>query len=464
MEHPVNSSVRTIMNQHADLRPGDTILLAVSGGQDSCALLHSLIKLRSELGIEVVAAHFNHESRGEDSDADEAFLAQLTSELGIPFHSNRAGVQASARRTHQSFHEAARMHRNEFLDWAAQTADAKWIATGHTRNDHIETVLHNILRGSGLTGLAGLQPTSGNRIRPLLHATRADTENYCVANNIAFRTDASNQTNKYTRNRIRLDLIPMLSEIVPGFSPDAIARLSDFAYQDDACLIDLAREWFETHSQSTSSGCTIPTSDFGSLHVALRGRVLRLAIEQVASTCVDVEWRHLEPFVEADESASLSVDLPNGVRIRHTEGVITVEEIAPMASPVPLEWKLEIGCTTRIQPWNVEMTTDRVDNTYHYSGDPFELVLPTSAIKGGLVVRNRRPGDRMQPTGMNGSKKIQDILVDAKIPLILRDQTPIVADDDGPLWIVGVRRSQRTEGIGEQSRLKIVVKSSKSSR
>jgi len=212
-----------------------TVLAALSGGPDSCALAHALCALRKRQRCQVVAAHVHHGLRGQEADADAAHAAAVAASLGVPFAQRSANVRRFADENKLSLETAAREVRYHLLADAARELGADLIATGHTANDQAETVLMNLLRGSGLDGLAGIAPVRDNIIRPLLRLTRDEVLAYCEANSIAYRVDSSNRDLRFTRNRIRHEALPLLRQIQPNVV-QALARLADVVQAENALI------------------------------------------------------------------------------------------------------------------------------------------------------------------------------------------------------------------------------------
>lgn len=279
------------------LAPGDRVLVAVSGGPDSLALLHALHSLREELGLaDLQAAHLNHGLRGAESATDSAFVAAFCAARGIPCRVGTADVTAVTRQRKVSTQQAARLIRYQFLDATANAVGADKIATGHTQDDQAETVLLNILRGTGLDGLRGIPARRGRLVRPLLDVSRAEVTAYCEAHGLTPRLDASNlATDHYTRNRIRLELLPQLaSDYNPGVR-DALLRLSQIAARDADYLAQQALTALaEVTLAAEPSRLVLDRVKMAPLHPSLLRHVLRAALAQFRGTGEAITHEHLE--------------------------------------------------------------------------------------------------------------------------------------------------------------------------
>lgn len=284
------------------LTTGDRVLVAVSGGPDSLALLHALHTLQNALGLaDLQAAHLDHGLRGAESEADAIFVAAFCAAHGIRCHRGHADVTGLVKKHKVSTQQAARLARYQFLDAAADAIGAEKIATGHTQDDQIETVLLNILRGSGLDGLRGIPACRGRFVRPLLETPRTEVTAYCEANGLTPRLDASNlMANHYTRNRIRLELLPQLArDYNPGVR-DALLRLSQIAARDADYISQQAQlALTEVTMAVDESHLVLDRVKLATLHSALLRHVLRAALVQFRGTGEAITHEHLEPLCAA---------------------------------------------------------------------------------------------------------------------------------------------------------------------
>lgn len=442
-------------NMHTDpplLAAGDHVLAAVSGGPDSLALLHALHTGYSELGLAgLSAAHFHHGLRGTDADEDAAFVQSFCAERGIPCMVEQVDIGAWAQRTHVSIQQAARTARYAFLEQTAEALGANKIATAHTQDDQIETVLLNILRGTGLDGLRGIPSRRGLLIRPLLDVPRAQTVAYCATHGLHPRQDSSNNDpSHYTRNRVRLELLPLLErEYHPGVR-GAILRLSQVAEADADYLQTQARAPLAEATISRDVFChVLSVPMLAGLHPALLRAVLRMVLSELRGSGEGLSFSHVERLrdailtLPADGVFVLTLPAPLcTARVTATTLTLSLATVprswADVSAPlsVPGEAVLsEIGWTVRAA--YVPATTTP-DGSYHAALDAALVDRDT------LVARNWRMGDRIDPLGLGGhTKKAQDIFTDAKTPRAERCRVPLVADKNGLLWIAGLAVSER---------------------
>ncbi len=439
-------TVRDFIHVNKLVTAGDRIVVAVSGGQDSCAMLHCLVQLQNDLGIELVVCHLDHGFRGEESAKDREFVEDLALSLGVSCVSNFVDVPSVAVRLHLSSQEAARHVRHEFLQETADRYGANKIALGHTSDDLVETVLLNAFRGSGIDGLVGLRPQRSNRLRPLLGITRNDTLSYCHEKGIAFREDSSNGKLNYRRNHLRMELLPTLESYYNKDIRAAIARLSKLAQRDSDALNEMADSIFVKIGSVSDSRASIPWDQLLSYPSAVRSRVIRKAIESVRGHLTDVDMGMVEKIVDMGErTGKSSLNLPGNVTVQCKLGVLSFIRNEAATSALPCEKYLNIRGDTLVGDQVVRTTRSNFDKDFGIldSADARNVVVDARKIDGALRVRNRRPGDRMQPFGMSGTRKLQDILTDKKIPANLRDKVPIIVDDYGIVWVAGLCIDQR---------------------
>ena len=425
------------------------MVLGVSGGPDSLSLLHALHRLSPELGLSLHVAHFNHGLRAEASDADADFVASQTETLGLPFSTAKEYVMSRAKGHSRSVEEQARDARYDFLARVAHEQNASGIAVAHTADDQAETVLMHLIRGTGLRGLRGMFPVVETQsvsglylklFRPLLSVSRQQTEDYCKALGLEPRIDHTNLLPETLRNRIRLELLPMLRESNPRFS-DALLRLSDSATLDLSFFESRVAEIWPDAVKEMAGGLSISRSKLSEVHPALRRRVLSQALESVSGGPLDIEGVHvtsLETLLTRDTGSEL--DLPKGIRASLGYDHVTLTK-TPTPPPTPFpeqERPIAVPGETLLPGWKITTTIERAIPTER-DPSPYSALFDMDKLSGSIVVRRRREGDRFTPLGMSGSKKLQDFLTDAKVPKTHRDSIPIVLSGNKIIWIVGHR-------------------------
>jgi tRNA(Ile)-lysidine synthase len=447
---------------------GDLLVVAVSGGPDSLSLLHALGHLRAGMGLRLHGAHLDHRLRGAASESDARFVADTCRDLGIGLTADSVDVAALGRRKGLSLEEAAREARYEFLARVVAEQGAKAVVLGHTADDQAETVLMNIVRGSGLAGLRGMRLSTTRVIagtdvlllRPLLGVSGQETRDYCARMKLEPRQDESNLSTEFTRNRVRLELLPILEQLNPAVR-GALARLSRNAAQAEAHLdIEVDTVWRDAVSEA-EGGLVLAKDIFLRLDPAVRSHLLRRAVAALKGDLDRVHQGHIEDMARLISGpVGRSLDLPGGLRFStgYSEATIASARLAPCPLP-PLEGEhiLSIPGETAVGGWRVTASVldrgetdasardlkgvDRRPIGAPTGLDPAGLAVTLSHDSLGerLIVRGRRPGDLFQPLGMQGHKKLQDVLVDDKVPRAWRNRVPLVVTERGIAWIAGSR-------------------------
>jgi len=436
------------------------LLVAVSGGPDSVCLLHILVKLREELGIRLHIAHLNHQLRGTESEADAQYVSDLAHRLDIPATIEQRDVKAYQAQQHVSLEEAAREVRYTFLAQAAKSIGANRAAVGHTADDHIETILMHLIRGTGTKGLRGLQPSSrwqssGNSltiVRPLLPVSRWETADYCHNHQLMPRIDASNLSLSPLRNRIRHQLLPLLESYNPQVA-EALLRTARIA-SDDLAFLDkeTTRQWGKI-VQIQGNAITLNKKRVLELPAALKRYLLRRVIEDLLGNLKDIERRHIEEIMDAlTKPAGKRLSLPGGLvfSIEYDQYLVGPEPAA--LSPFPIlgaEFPLKLPGETVLPGWRVGATiispSTAKGKGIGLRNNLFTAYLDRDKTGDKLLVRPRRPGDRFQPLGMNQPKKLGEFMIDSKIPSAWRQRIPLVCSPKHILWVVGWRVDDRVK-------------------
>jgi tRNA(Ile)-lysidine synthase len=408
--------------------------------------------LQKELEIELHVAHLNHQLRGADSQVDAAYVAGLAHRLGIPATVESRNVSAYRSQHRLSPEEAAREVRYSFLAQVAADIGAARVAVGHTADDHIETILMHLLRGSGTRGLRGLLPVSRWQsaecsltiIRPLLQLTRQETTAYCRRHRLHPRTDASNLSTEPFRNRIRHQLLPELRKYNPQVA-EALLRTARIA-ADDLDFIDseVARLWKKIARQEENS-VVIDKAGFAALPSALKRHLLRAAIESLLGNLKDIEADHIEGIMDAlDKPAGKVIGLPDGLNFTIEYDRYVLSPDSASLSPFPAlegETELSIPGRTVIPGWDIEAAVLPYSRTGEAGANAADFTAYFDYTKTGnrLSVRPRHPGDLFQPLGMSQPKKLNAFMIDARIPRAWRQRVPIVGSPERVLWVVGYR-------------------------
>ena len=449
-----------------------TLVVGVSGGADSTALLYGLNNLRERCGIRLHVAHLNHDFRGEEADEDARFVESLAHELGLPVSvEKRDPIAYQQERRISSFEQGAREMRYDFLARVASEVQAPAVAVGHTSDDLAETVLLHILRGTGLPGLRGMAETSPwpwpaglttpVLFRPLLDISKSETEEYCRELGRSFRSDSGNSLFRFTRNRVRRELMPLLaSEFNPRIR-EALVRLAHTSSQELAFLEEhLEASWNDLVSgrrQVPSDGAgpasiALDRPGLAALHPALRHMALRRAYTEVNGDPRRLRENHLHAMSDMVESglSEGSLDLPAGLRFSVNGNRATLagggQEEDAHYPELGEEFAIEVPTESaphrvyRAGEWQVTLTlTSRVTLSSVQNYFEHRALLVLEGKENVITLRNRQNGDRFQPLGMTGTKKLKDFLGDANVPRWRRDKVPLLVTERGIAWVVGYR-------------------------
>lgn len=455
IRHALERSVAASARAMRLFAPGDHLLVAISGGPDSVALLSVLASLAPSWRLRLSALHVNYGLRGEESEEDERFVSRLCADLGVPLVCERIALrQPDGLPKRLSLQARAREARYAALRRVVIALGADKVALGHTADDQAETLLMWMLRGSGAAGLAGIRPVrEGLYIRPLLGVSRTDVLAYLQAKGLAFRTDSSNAKPLYLRNRVRRDLLPLLKQFNPAVV-DALTRQASIVRDEDLCLEQWTSEWIGRHVTRAGRTRTIPRTELLALPIALQRRVVRAVVKQVTGSghgpTFGAAESVLEKVVRGRSGSSLAL---RGARVaREYDAIICAPARGARAAAGRVgpeqDGAIEISHIPSTAVWpatgqviRLRMaatgTTDAPDGrrTAQFDADRFTH---------RLVLRTWKPGDVFHPQGMGGRrKKVQDYFCDIKLPRSRRTAVPLLAAPEGILWIAGYRADHR---------------------
>lgn len=433
--------VDKIIKAYTMIDDGSPIIIGVSGGPDSMALLDIVAKLSSN---KIVVAHLNHKFRGEEAKKDAEFVQRKCEERGIPVEIKEYDVPAFIKETGLGTQEAARQVRYQFYLEVARKWNARYIALGHHANDQAETILMRIIRGTGIHGLSGIPYVRDldkyKIIRPLLDLTREEIEGYCSENKIIYRIDQSNYSTKYFRNEIRLNVLPYLEQ----YNDKIITHLHQLGKtaQDESSFLDkMAKEFITNNKIDAQEKCYIfNTSNIQKLDIALQKRVIHLILRYL-NFKVDISYKHIDDLIRLihHPHPSKSIDLP-GVRVYRNYGqIIFISGEETKKEPYSLT--LTIPGEIVLPNTNIRIKALVADK--HKEQQNLWAVFDLDRLKdGNLVVRTRVAGDKLELFGLDGSKKVKDLFIDEKVSREKRDQYPLIEQDNKILWIPGVKRSR----------------------
>lgn len=443
--------------------------MGVSGGPDSSALLLILASLQRALGIEVQAAYFDHRLRGSRASAlEHRAVQELASRVSVSLVAGSGDVGGHAWASRVSLEEGARELRYRFLAGAASEGGCGAVAVGHTADDQVETVLLHLLRGSGLKGLGGMPPCAPwpvaavegapMLVRPLLGISRAETQRYCREARLTVVRDPSNRSTAFRRNRVRGELLPLLRRYNRRIDR-ALLRLAEAARLDVEFIEAAARDVMKDAAVTEGEEVRIDHRRLSGLPRSLQLHIMHLAAEHLLGDARDVGERHLEAMVGAlKRPVGSRLDLLRGLRLEvgYEEVIVSLGGSRTTLSRLPdAEVRLEVPGRTAVGEWTFGVETVGLGEAP--AGDAREGLVDAEAVGGELWVRRRRRGDRFQPLGMLGEKKLQDFLVDERVPRGERDGLPLVCSSRGIVWVVGHRIAEWAKvgaGTGKCVRLR----------
>lgn len=423
------------------------ILLACSGGPDSLALTDIFLSLRNKYDLQLAAAHFDHLLRGEASRQDALFVAQFCRQRDLPCYVGQNDVAAYMKQRRLSAEEAARLLRYAFLRQTLEQLGGGVIATGHHMDDQAETVLLHLFRGAGSAGLSGIRPRNRDIIRPLLSVTRQEIEAYCQEKRLKPRCDPTNFQPVYTRNRIRLELLPHLAEAYNPSITEALCRSADLIGEEHAFFLAHMKRLYESMVKEEEEKIFLDRQAFLKLHKAEQRGLLREILRRKRKSADGVALCHVEACIRLIHKGRQGANFifPGRVYVE-----IVYERLCFwMEKERGLKTRKENNPTvvSLVLPGNTKapFLQMEVQAQFFYirpgSSDAFAAVLDADKITPPLVVRTRQDGDRFQPSGMQGTKKIKDFFIENKVNRQMRDRVPLICDQNGILWIVGYRIS-----------------------
>lgn len=458
----LHDDVWSYCSSHELLAPGARVVAAVSGGSDSVALLHLLCLLRQSYHLEVICVHFNHQLRGVESDADEAFVRELAGSLDVPCETGSEDVDGYASDHHLSREEAARELRLRFLRMTAIRTGAACIATAHTRDDQAETVLFRLLKGTGLRGISGIAPRTGMFIHPLLAVSKEQLQDWLRAQGLVWREDASNADVRYERNFIRTSVIPLIESRFPAVKT-AIGRTANIARA--TC------ELFERQTEQVTDNIEILEAGDGKHPGALR--LARAALASLPDPLLQYALEEVFATSGVGPSFERLTRSTQVIRNGRTGSRVTLDDRVTLEMGYQHVYVYGAAFTSRIRepqeiqtlPTTVDWFGRRLDFEEKTISDvpsdlralgPKEAWFDLDRLQLPLTVRHARPGDCMTTFGGH-RHKLQDLLVDAKVDRVLRARKPVVCDANGIIWVPALDRSAAGAVTTESRRILCIV-------
>lgn len=452
--------VKEYCRKNSLLSYGEKIVIACSGGADSLTLVDVLLKLKEEYALSLVVAHLDHMFRGDDSAADAKFVQEFCLAKSVPCFLQRTDVKAFAALHGLGSEEAARIVRYQFLRKVARDLGGAKIATGHHKDDQAETILLHLLRGAGSAGISGIRPINHDIIRPLLSVTRKEIDLYCKQHNFLPRIDQTNFDDCYTRNRIRLSLLPKIKEEFNPLITDALCKTAQLVGDEHAYVVENAKLYLRKSLQESQENRVIQRKDFLSLHIALKREVIRQIIVTIQGDLKGITFQHIEKMIEIAEFGQVGAVfiLPSEImmKVSYNTLVFSLNKESHTTQELNQFSEIVLGDTLANDFFNITITA-RLLEDYPQETGKYSAVFDAEKINLPLFVRARENGDRFKPLGMKGSKKLKEYFIDQKIERSDRSKIPLICDQQGILWVVGHRLSEVGKVTGSTKKFLQVI-------
>ena len=456
----MTNKVVAAITRHRMFEQGGRVLVALSGGADSVALLHVLLSQREQWGLTLGALHLNHQLRGSESIRDRDFVAELCKRWGVPLTTEQAGVKETAEQSGESIELCARRLRYDFFEREAGRQEAR-VATAHTASDNAETILINLIRGTALRGLGGIPPVRGVFVRPLINCTREEIEAYCREHSLQWVEDSTNKSDDHTRNRLRRHVLPLLKNENPRIV-EGLSRLSDTLREDADCLDGLAAQLQERLTRP--DGC-FDRAGFLQAHPALGGRVLVGLLREAG---VYPEGELVDWLSAAIATGQGSRQLSGQVMFSCTQDTFRLVAVETPQPPAQFSHNVSLSeleiAPVEIGPFPGKRVVFSLQNCgcekkmSKIQKKDLNYYLDYGKIGGVVNLRSRLPGDKLRPPGRGKTKTLKNLFQEAGVSGAQRAGAVVLADESGVLWVEGLGPHERAAVTGQTDRMiKITV-------
>lgn len=438
--------VKKTIEKHNLIKNGEHIIIGVSGGPDSVCLLHILNTIKTQYNLKLTSVHINHMLRGKASDEDESYVKQLCEVLQIPCYTFKVNIKEISKELGISIEEAGRKARYDTFNKVLEEIKADKIAVAQNMNDQAETLLMRLTRGSGLDGLSGIAYIrEGTIIRPLLDVARDKIETYCELNELNPKTDETNLEAIYTRNKIRLELIPYIEKNFNKNINYHLWKTTNILREDKDFIYSYANDLFESCAYIEKNTIKIDKRIFQTEHPAIKKRLILKAAHHL-NIQKNIGTTHLDDTLNLIQQniTSTGIDLPYSLRIEigYEHILFTVGK---SKNTLELDYDIQIGKAIYVSELNLHIQTKQMKRNQDFIMQAEEHIkyFDLDKIQRGIKLRTRKAGDQFSPLGMKGTKKIKDFFIDEKIAKNIRDTIPLICSGKDVMWIIGYRISEK---------------------
>lgn len=430
------------------IKAEEKILVALSGGPDSVCLLHILYSLKEKLNINLGAIHINHMLRGEEALEDERYVSDICEKLGIDCYIERIDINKVASENNISLEMAGREERYKAFENIRERYGYDKIAVAHNANDQAETILMRMMRGTGLEGLVGIKAIRGGGIiRPILCLNRNEIESYCAENHLMPRIDKSNMERVYSRNKVRLDILPYMKENFNKDIIDTLNRMALILSKDNEYIEEQSKKCYEEYCKYTNDKLIIKQDLFIKEKEAIVTRVIKRAFKEISNSHQNFEMKHIYDVIDLyNRGTGKSINLTNSIIAENTYGDIIFKKkknVKNVKKETEVSvMKESINEEIEFKNYIIKMEVIDKEKGIEFSNNPLIKLFDYDKIEERIVIRTRKDGDKMKPLGIKGTKKLKDIFINLKVPKEERDIIPLICFDDEIAWIVGYKVSE----------------------
>ena len=425
------------IKEHKLICKNDHIIVGVSGGADSICLLHFLNSIKEEFKLKITVVHINHLMRADESDEDCKFVENFCDKINVPVRVFAFDIYKKAKEENISIEEAGRKYRYFAFNKVLQEEKGTKIAIAHNKDDNAETMFMNFFRGTGLKGLSGIVYKRDNIIRPILDCLREDIEKYCEKNNLTYRNDSTNSKDIYTRNKIRLNVLPMVKE---NFNPNVVESLSNMSknfYEEDKFLDKLAEDVLnDCLIEKTACKISLDIEKIKDVDIVIKKRLLRLCLLNFNKSLYNISYQHINIILNLLENQTgKEINLPNNIYVyKQYNNLIISKNSSLEAKNIAYNYKINLDEKIYVKEINKNILLSK--NIVNISTKVYTISLNYDKIKHSLFIRQRKDGDKIYINNM--TKKVKNIFIDFKIPINERNLYPIILHNDEIIGILGI--------------------------